>query len=114
MFQAGQYTVKFKRRWHHYLIGGTHGRYDTICEMYFPNMEAPCRTGKAKLHPDDSPDKVIGKKIALENALSSSVMGKKSRTVVWKAFWLWVSTWSVGYTFLYGKRSEIKTAQDQS
>jgi len=101
MFTVNEYKIVFKRRWQNkctdfngkYLLGD--GRYDTVCEIYVKDNGAysqkPCFTGIAKLHPNDRPDKIIGKKIALRNAMV--VWDHVSRTPIWKAFWGWVASW---------------------
>ena len=75
MFIVNNYKIAFKRVWLErtvdingaYVYGN--GRYDTICEIYVCKDFAPRFTGIAKLHPNDQPDKIIGKKIALRNAI---------------------------------------------
>ncbi len=104
------------------------GRYDTKCEIYTQDKtmvrqdkpdgivfcKEPTFTGIAKLHPNDKPDKVDGKKFALRNAMALHdgdmcriVYPKKdaadpryrdgffkgARTAIWKAFWVWVTSW---------------------
>lgn len=100
------------------------GRYDTKCEIYVQNKlmsthklgqvvysKEPRFTGIAKLHPNDKPDKVDGKKFALRNAIGllkvkgqnfcrfetvnqqASFIQKDVRTAIWKAFWVWVTSW---------------------
>ena len=82
-------------------------RFDTVCRItYYDDL--PPFIGVAKLHPNDSPDKVIGKKVALKNALIHSRehrgpfkgeiiihwrYEKGRRNVIWKAFWAWVESW---------------------
>ena len=81
------------------------GRYDTVCEIYTRDRTMTCLTridglvyrkeptftGVAKLHPNDQPDKIIGKKIALRNATKD--WDKVSRTLIWTHFWGWVADW---------------------
>ena len=134
MFTVNEYRIVFKRRWHNrvgdhlddsYIKGD--GRYDTKCEIYVqdPNMvgvgfamvyhKEPRFTGIAKLHPKDKPDKIVGKKIALRDALLIIEMdvipiknlgditdvkyypafNKEVRTAIWKAFWEWVLHWGL-------------------
>ena len=117
MFTVNQYKIVFKRIWHTDEDGEPllNGRYDTMCEIYKVNeaMVSPSRTdgivwntspffvGIAKLHPNDRPDKIIGKKVALQNAIwdgyqedSRLCLRKPARTAIWKAFWKWVDSWS--------------------
>ena len=72
----------------------TDGRYDTVCEIYRNDgtKEVPRYAGIAKLHPNDHVDRVVGKKVALQYALKE-IANKDYRTMIWKAFWSWVSQW---------------------
>ena len=130
MFQVNEYRIVFKRVWHESreidvkatprlaCAPGTlanDGRYDTICEIYVKDdtQEVPNFTGIAKLHPNDTPDKIVGKKIALRNAIGTwdsvrkewdyncaNFYKKGVRIDIWKAFWAWVESWSrsMGYS----------------
>lgn len=116
MFKVNEYKIVFKRVWTKrvdckygmYAIGD--GRYDTVCEIYVQDRtklssklndivyhKEPSFTGIARLHPNDTPDKIVGKKIALRNALDmgflSLPVNKDIRTAIWKAFWEWVAAW---------------------
>jgi len=125
MFTLNGYKIVFRRRWQNkctdfngkYLLGD--GRYDTVCEIYTRDktmvgkgfepvfQKNPSFTGIAKLHPNDRPDKIVGKKIALRNALGSRKFSgdpepayncvdfycKAVRSVIWAAFSNWVSQW---------------------
>lgn len=110
MFVAGNYKIVFKRIWHTDDEGESlmNGRYDTKCEIWLNDEESqiPRFTGIAKLHPNDRPDKIIGKKIALQNAIGhyhektdcivyscADFYKKETRTSIWKTFWLWVADW---------------------
>jgi hypothetical protein len=100
MFTVGKYKVTFKRKWHHYLTGGTHGRYNTHCAIFRCDDPEPAFTGRAKLHPNDQPDKIVGKKIALKNAMwfgarlePNLCLRREVRTEIWQAFWAWVESW---------------------
>jgi hypothetical protein len=107
MFKVNEYKIVFKRRWHQTRIRNddpayssgfitleTDGRYDTVCEIYINYLEVPHFTGVARLHPNDKPDKIVGKKVALRNAISQSVsFNRTERTAIWKAFWEWVADW---------------------
>lgn len=107
MFKVNDYRIVFKRVWHSRKRNGD-GCYDTKCEIY--NMEdesvGPSFTGIARLHPNDKPDKVVGKKIALRNAIGvwdseneewsyscAEFFNKEVRTAIWAAFWGWVDQW---------------------
>jgi len=108
MFTTGNYKIVFKKRWHDkrrplskYLreskavkMPETDGRYDTVCEIYRNDgtKEVPRYAGIAKLHPNDYVDRVVGKKVALQYALKE-IANKDYRTMIWKAFWSWVSQW---------------------
>jgi len=76
MFHVNEYKIVFKRRWHEkrerqILFGGksrisdNDGRYDTVCDIWIPELEVPRYTGVANLHPNDKADKITGKKVAL-------------------------------------------------
>lgn len=102
MFKTEKHIFKFERLFD---VNSTSGRYDTLCSIYLhydPMPKDPITqySGKAILHPDDQPDKINGKKIALKRAMQNSCdtycpmfFRKFDRTEVWKAFWQWVSTW---------------------
>lgn len=120
MFTVDAYKIVFKRVWH-YDIGvpaRKSGRYDTKCEIYLCTRETPYFIGIARLHPNDKPDKIVGKKIALFRAMglyykkvpyynafgtetkktilhcsNNTFDIKEVRTAIWKAFFEWVSTW---------------------
>lgn len=105
MFETENYRFKFER----VNVCKRSGRYDTLCSVYvndgFTSSEViPLFTGLAVLHPNDRPDKVIGKKMALLRAMKKQKTGqyrtsfwtKAKRTEVWQAFWSWVSSWSKG------------------
>lgn len=120
MFQVNEYKIVFKRVWHNrrrstskdlresksYKATDNDGRYDTKCEIYIKDLEVPRFTGIARLHPNDTPDRIVGKKIALQNALGkyypkcdaiiyscANFYNKEVRTAIWKAFWGWVADW---------------------
>jgi len=121
MFTVNEYKMVFKRRWHQtrlqaedygsgYIIPDGDGRYDTVCEIWISGLEVPRFTGVAKLHPNDQPDKIVGKKIALRNAIIDrgaynnwAFQDKSIRSAIWKAFWAWVATWA--------KKSKIDVRQ---
>lgn len=162
MFQVNNYRIVFKRRWHQLerhlptcmeehrpckcdKILKLDGRYDTVCEIYVQNttqvsskpdgkvyFALPRFTDIARLHPNEKPDKVVGKKIALFRAMGLSYEevvfynafgvetkrkilrcsnktfnNKDARTAIWKAFFKWVASWSVGHAYLNGERSNI-------
>lgn len=94
MFKTEKYIFKFER-----LFDGT------LCSIYvhydpMPKDPITQYSGKATLHPNEQPDKINGKKVALKRAMQNSCgtycpvfLSKSDRTEVWKAFWQWVSTW---------------------
>jgi len=110
MFTVDNYRIVFKRRWHNrvtdingkYISGN--GRYDVICDIYVSDLKVPSignvpiYKGIARLHPNDMPDRIVGKKIALRNALkkgeNADFWRQAAREVIWKAFWSWVESWS--------------------
>ena len=120
MFTVNEYKILFNHRWHLRTSDYGNGRYDTVCEIYTQctttltkriiYREKPSFTGVAKLHPNDQVDKLVGKKVALLNAMITGyrvdrVSGQKKpdyhlefyikskRTAIWKAFWQWVASW---------------------
>ena len=135
MFTVNEYKIVFKRRWHLRTSDYGNGRYDTVCEIYYTSdkckvssksnqivyRKEPSFTGIAKLHPNDQPDKIIGKKIALRNAIGfvkfkneiyyrfltanqqAAFSQKEVRTAIWKAFWDWVANWSLKRYFKHVK-----------
>jgi len=118
MFRIEKYRITFDKHCHDFsvvnnidgsLIQGS-GRYDTCCHIIHGNMVSPTWNGKALLHPNDPVDKIIGKKIALRNAMIRGhridpISKKKipiyhlefnhkpTRTKIWKAFWAWTESW---------------------
>ena len=126
------YKIVFKRVWHEQKVVDdpnpfhkNDGRYDTKCEIYCLNetrksyYNIPTFTGIARLHPNDTPDKIVGKKIALRNAIGvwddeneewsyscADFFYKKVRTAIWKAFWGWISLWSPRHEYLYSSRAK--------
>ena len=67
-------------------------RSDTVCQIKYADNLMPF-VGVAKLHPNDRPDKIIGKKVALANAMHGRIQRKDHRTIIWKAFFQWVDSW---------------------
>jgi len=124
MFKVGDLKIEFQRMWENdnTFPENEHGsgRYDTKCEIYVDDdtKEVPRFTGVARLHPNDKPDKIVGKKIALFKAMglfwkmcpfydafgretqrpvlhcsNNTFDNKKLRTKIWKAFWALVKSW---------------------
>ncbi|MCJ7778842.1 MAG: hypothetical protein MUP16_11085 [Sedimentisphaerales bacterium] len=124
MFKVNDYKIVFKRQWHDkrrpisaelresklVQMPEGDGRYDTVCEIYVPDCEVPRFIGVAKLHPNDHVDRIVGKKIALRNALGIKIIGEDGnrgysyrcvdfwrpdvRTAIWIAFRVWVESWN--------------------
>ena len=94
MFKVEGYTITFKRVFIS-LRSCRSGRYDTDCLIHPTGFSGPAWRGTATLHPKDRPDRIVGKKVALEHALkcSDEFFLKSKRTAIWKAFWQWVSMW---------------------
>ncbi len=110
MFTAGKFKIRFER-----INKTASGRFDTKCWIYckaeepypYSWMKIPYCSGKAVLHPNDKPDRVLGKKIALRNALFNrfgSIKGPlyheefkpwSIRKMIWEGFWRWVGCWPV-------------------
>ena len=90
MFRVDNYRVSFRRS---NTINLRKNNYDTVCniqnditDMQYHNV--------AYLHPSDSYNKIIGKKIALTKTLTNMKLNKHLRTKIWNAFWLWVESWN--------------------
>jgi hypothetical protein len=69
-------------------------RYDTVCLAYQDNEFWVWTI--AFLHPNDRPDKLIGKKVALTKLLKLFFpikSDKQTRALIWKAFWKWIEGW---------------------
>ena len=119
MFTVGGYKIVFRRQWHQPRpqsefedIPDNNGRYDTVCEIWEANDDFCDFVGVAKLHPKDKLNKVLGKKIALLNAMIKRIVwltdpitnkrekhiewyfSKQDRTEIWEAFWAWVKSWN--------------------
>jgi len=127
MFTIGDYKIVFRRRWHLRTSDYGNGRYDTVCEICVKENGAyyqkPKFTGIAKLHPNDKPDKIVGKKIALRNAIGvwieyskewqyncADFYNKPVRTAIWTAFWTWVSSWPVSINWELHNRAHGSTS----
>lgn len=83
--------VKFKRgRGLHPRLGELRLLYQCFIGFYAPKNF--CISGIAYLNPIDSNDKIIGKKIALQNAINKIPISinKSDRTLIWQAFWKWI------------------------
>lgn len=129
MFKVNNYKIVFKRKWQVCYpnpdepsigIRIMNGRYDTVCEIYTRDKGVVTSdpsnivwnnfyfiSGTARLHPNDCPDKIVGKKIALRNAIGvwdaeneewiyncAEFYNKPVRTAIWKAFHAWVDQWN--------------------
>ena len=95
MFIVDDYQIEFWKS-HSLIISKNKGRFDTVCQIsdkYSGNLFK----GVAYLHPKDSYDKVIGKKIALTRALADMRVNRGFRTMIWRAFWEWVESWKQNY-----------------
>ena len=100
MFRVDKYKIDFMR-----LPNGS-----TLCRIRDITSDAFC-SGLATLHPNDSYDRVEGKKIALSHAMRNWKMDfdKSMRVKIWKQFWLWVRTWSHKNAIKYeGRGREVK------
>lgn len=108
MFDVNGYRIVFRRIWHE----NNRCRYDTLCEIFIPGLEVPRFTGIARLHPNDNPDRITGKKVALRDAMGTKCTcsdhyhyplsfsfqkvdfhQKEKREAIWSAFWSWVESW---------------------
>ncbi len=99
MFKVEGYRIRFEKR---YLNNQAmmKGRFDTLCEIYRDGQIHNAGCGIARLHPNDNPDRIVGKRIALAKALATVselsngyLRSKKRRTIIWKAFLVWVKSW---------------------
>ncbi len=104
MFETEKFRFVFKKL----CFTDGSGRFDTLCDIYVKESlvngtNHPRYRGVARLHPNDAPDKITGKKKALLLAMqdgglkgmyTGSFFLRSKRTVVWKAFWSWVDSWS--------------------
>lgn len=97
-----QLRIRFYKTWPDKELGlPCPPRYTTVCEIQNEDTEEVVFTGHAKIHPNDIPDRIIGKKVALTNALLFCSHGptvwnfpKYVRTEIWAAFWEWVENWN--------------------
>lgn len=98
MFETEGWRFVFKNLYHE----DKSGRFDTLCGIYAKYEKVigkvPVYEGIARLHPNDAPDKIVGKKQALLVAMKKSngfywadFYSKKARTVIWEAFWSWIN-----------------------
>jgi len=99
MFTVDKYKIDFMR-----LPNGA-----TLCRIRDITSEAFC-SGLATLHPNDTYDKVEGKKVALSHAMRNwkTDFDKDARTEIWQQFWLWVRTWSHSNAMRYESRGKEK------
>jgi hypothetical protein len=99
MFKIDNLKIRFMR-----LSDG-----DTMCEIWMIGdgsyetspPKAPDYTGQVRLHPNDRPDKITGKKLALLRAMlvfpgvyKPRFKAKVYRARIWEAFWAWVDSWT--------------------
>ena len=103
-----QLRIRFYKTWVDQELGGPcPPRYTTVCEIQDENTKKVIFTGYAHLHPKDTPDKIIGKKVALTNAMIKERVElsdnnvvvhwnfpKHVRTDIWETFWEWVGNWN--------------------
>ena len=92
MFKVGKFEVRFSKLWHGNPVTLTRSsRFDTSCCITAEGVDF---IGIAQLHPNDQPNKITGKKVALAKALSQGLL-KPERTLIWDAFWEWVQGWGI-------------------
>lgn len=100
----GYYTTETIRRGMYTKVPKMHwsGRYNVLCEVYGEHSALPLYRAIAKLLPNDEPDPILGKKIALKGVMMhpdvhesyhTRFASKHVRTEIWTAFWQWVSSW---------------------
>ena len=92
MFRVNDYQISFRKSQSLITPSRKQGQYDTVCNI-LDTSNSRIFEGYAWIHPNDSPNKIIGKKIALTRALENMGINKSTRTIVWKGFWEWVESW---------------------
>jgi len=124
MFKVGNLKICFKH--FKYVDVGFEklktGKFGVTCTIYKEDREIPLFQGTVRPYYKDQPDRILGKKYALREALVSGRLKRKSdgkdvifwnfiqaeRTEIWNAFWEWVESWDkkkkiefVGYVDCY-------------
>ena len=97
MFTAAGYKIMFKRKHNkcfQIMIPGIgyQNRDVTLCTVRELERNRTI-VRPAILHPEDTYNKITGKKIALTKAIES--LDRRTRTIIWEAFWEWVESWSI-------------------
>lgn len=100
MFETTEFRIQFQR----VNVDLKSGRYDTLCNIYRKgefesDRRIPICSGLAILHPNDVPNKIIGKKIALSKVIPQVTtlnLFKFKRKEIWNAFWKWIASWNDG------------------
>ena len=92
MFKTENYRIRFEKDFPSNLAK-SRGRFNTRCEIYKEGEDCCDSMGIAFLHPNDSPDRIVGKKIALAQALEDMDTDKSTRTIIWNDFHKWVESW---------------------
>jgi hypothetical protein len=118
MFNAVGFKIRFERKMtlvHIKSLDENVRRDITFCFITAPNKEENkmdiLSMGMAILNPIDQYDKIVGKKLALTDALQNGnfSFGKYIRTNIWKYFWLWVSNWPSQIAVNLLKHEKTKT-----
>ena len=92
MFRVNNYQISFRKSYSLVITPKKQGRYDTVCNI-LDTSNSRIFEGYAWIHPNDIPDKITGKKVALTKALENMGANKLTRTIIWEAFWKWVESW---------------------
>ena len=110
MFKVGNLKICFKH--FKYVDVGFEklktGKFGVTCTIYKEDREIPLFQGTVRPYYKDQPDRILGKKYALREALVNKRIKRKSdskdiivwnftwaeRTEIWNAFWAWVESWN--------------------
>ena len=113
MFKVGNLRIRFKH--FKYVDAGFEenkiGKFGVTCSVYLKDGDTPLFQGTVRPYYKDQPDRILGKKYALREALVNKRIKRKSagedilstyivwnftkteRTEIWNAFWEWVESW---------------------
>jgi len=113
MFKVGNLRIRFKH--FKYVDAGFEenkiGKFGVTCSVYLKDGDTPLFQDTVRPYYKDQPDRILGKKYALREALVNKRIKRKSagkdilstyivwnftkteRTEIWNAFWEWVESW---------------------
>ena len=92
MFIVRPYRISFEKSYLIKTMLKNTGRFDTVCRIESETAGLLSK-GVAYIHPNDNPNKIMGKKVALTKALANLQTNKFIRTQIWIAFWKWIESW---------------------